>query len=113
LAFHLQQLLQKQHEHGVDLGVHPDQSLMGSQSTAKTIFLLSSMVGWMLLGAALIYLFPAIADLILHSERTHTWLTTLRRSNYSPSLALMVGSMLLVLEIVANWIWYSRYDGKL
>jgi hypothetical protein len=53
---------------------------MGSQSSAKTIFLLSSMVGWMILGAALIYLFPAIADLTIHSERTHTWLTTLSRT---------------------------------
>jgi hypothetical protein len=86
---------------------------MGSQSSAKTIFLLSSMVGWMILGAALIYLFPAIADLTIHSERTHTWLTTLSRSQYRPSLALGVGSVLLVLEIIANWVWYSRFDGKI
>jgi hypothetical protein len=86
---------------------------MGSQSSAKTIFLLSSMAGWMVLVAALIYLFPAIADLAIHSERTHTWLVTLSRSNYSPSLALGVGSILLILEIAANWIWYSRFDGKI
>jgi hypothetical protein len=86
---------------------------MGSQSSAKTIFLLSSMVGWAIVGAALIYLFPAIADLVIHSERTHTWLVTLSRSNYSPSLALGVGSILLILEIAANWIWYSRFDGKI
>jgi hypothetical protein len=86
---------------------------MGSQSSAKTIFLLSSMVGWMILGAALIYLFPAITDLTIHSERTHTWLTTLSRSQYRPSLALGVGSVLLVLEIIANWVWYSRFDGKI
>ncbi len=86
---------------------------MGSQSSAKTIFLLSSMAGWMVLVAALIYLFPAIADLTIHSERTHIWLVTLSRSNYSPSLALGVGSILLILEIAANWIWYSRFDGKI
>jgi hypothetical protein len=86
---------------------------MGSQSSAKTIFLLSSMVGWMILGAALIYLFPAIADLVLHSERTHTWLETLSRSSYRPSLAVGVGSFLLAVEIAANWIWYSRFDGKI
>jgi hypothetical protein len=86
---------------------------MGSQSRAKTVFLLSSMVGWMVLVAALIYLFPAIADFAIHSERTHTWLTTLSRSDYRPSLALGVGGILLILEIVANWIWYSRFDGKL
>jgi hypothetical protein len=87
--------------------------MMGSQSSAKTIFLLSSMVGWMILGAALIYLFPAIADLVIHSERTHTWIETLSRSNYRPSLAVGVGSLFLVIEIVANWVWYSRFDGKI
>jgi hypothetical protein len=86
---------------------------MGSQSNAKTIFLLSSMVGWMILGAALIYLFPAIADLVVHSERTHTWLITLNRSNYNPTMALGVGGILLMLEIAANWVWYSRFDGKI
>jgi hypothetical protein len=86
---------------------------MGSQSSAKTIFLLSSMVGWMILGAALIYLFPAIADLAIHSARTHTWIETLNRSNYRPSLAVGVGSILLVIEIAANWVWYSRFDGRI
>jgi hypothetical protein len=87
--------------------------IMGSQSTAKTIFLLSAMAGWMLLGAALIYVFPAIANLIVPSNRTHIWLETLSRSNYRPDLALGVGGILLVLEIAANWVWYRQFDGKL
>jgi hypothetical protein len=86
---------------------------MGSQSKAKTIFLLSAMVGWMVLGAALIYLFPAIANLLVHSDLTHTWLETLNRSNYRPDLALGVGGILLVLEIAANWVWYRQFDGKI
>jgi hypothetical protein len=86
---------------------------MGSQSSAKTIFLLSSMVGWAVLGAALIYLFPAIANHFINSERTHTWIETLSRSNYRPELAVGVGGILLVLEIAANWIWYRQFDGKI
>lgn len=86
---------------------------MGSQSTAKTIFLLSAMVGWMVLGAALIYGFPAIANLLFPSDLTHTWLETLSRSNYRPGLALGVGGILLALEIAANWVWYRQFDGKL
>lgn len=85
---------------------------MGSQSTAKTIFLLSAMVGWMVLGAALIYLFPAIAHLTLHSNRTQVWMETLSRSNYRPDLAIGAGIILLVLEIAANWVWYRQFDGK-
>ncbi len=86
---------------------------MGSQSTAKTIFLLSSMVGWAVLGAVLIYLFPAIANHLINSERTHTWIETLSRSNYRPKLAVSMGSILLGLEIAANWIWYRQFDGKI
>jgi hypothetical protein len=86
---------------------------MGSQSSAKTIFLLSAMAGWMLLGAALIYLFPAIANLIIHSDRTHLWIDTLSRSNYRPDLALGVCGVLLAVEIAANWIWYRQFDGKI
>ena len=41
---------------------------MGSQSTAKTIFLLASMIGWLIVGAALMYLFPFIADRLIASE---------------------------------------------
>lgn len=67
----------------------------------------------MLLGAALIYLFPAIAHFVLHSDRTSVWMETLSRSHYNPSLALGVCGILLTLEIAANWVWYSQFDGKL
>ncbi|MBE9028306.1 hypothetical protein IQ266_00865 [filamentous cyanobacterium LEGE 11480] len=56
----------------------------------KTVFLVISMVPWILVGGALIYLAPAIADQLLHSETTHMWLTTLGRGGYYPKLATAV-----------------------
>ncbi len=86
---------------------------MGSQSTAKTIFLLASMVGWLLAGAALMYLFPAIANLVVHSDRTALWLNNLARGGYHPLLGTAACVGLIAAEALANWIWYSRYDGKI
>jgi hypothetical protein len=85
---------------------------MGTQSTAKTIFLLTSMVGWLILGAALIYLFPIVFDILIRSERTALWLKTLSRSGYNPMLGLKVGGIVLMIEVAANWIWYGRFEGK-
>lgn len=56
----------------------------------KNVFLVMSMVPWLLVGGALIYLAPAIADKLLHSETTATWLTTLGRGGYYPKLAIEV-----------------------
>lgn len=86
---------------------------MGSQSTAKTIFLLASMVGWLAVGAALMYLFPLVADWLVSSEVTHTWMQSLGRSGYNPALAWGGGGIALVLTVVGNIIWYQRFDGKL
>jgi hypothetical protein len=85
---------------------------MGTQSTAKTIFLLTSMVGWLILGAALIYLFPMIFDRLIHSDRTALWLKTLSQGGYSPVLALEISGIILAIEIAANWIWYRKFEGK-
>jgi hypothetical protein len=45
---------------------------MGSQSTAKTLFLLASMAGWLIVGAALMDLFPLLADRLVASDLTQT-----------------------------------------
>jgi hypothetical protein len=82
---------------------------MGSQSTAKTIFLLVSMVGWLLVGAALVYLSPSIADQVLSSETTHLWMKTLSRSGYNPTLAWAGGSITLALLGMGNLIWFQRF----
>ncbi len=60
--------------------------------TSKTIFLVSAMIPWALVGGALIYLSPKMADNILHSPTTATWLVTLGRSGYNPTLATQVGA---------------------
>ncbi|MFB2896750.1 hypothetical protein ACE1CI_27885 [Aerosakkonemataceae cyanobacterium BLCC-F50] len=89
------------------------QLLMGSQSTAKTIFLLASMVGWLIVGASLMYLFPAIADWLISSERTHLWMHTLSRSGYNPLLAWAGGGITLVITVSGYIIWHLRFEGKI
>ncbi len=80
--------------------------MIGKQSTAKTVFLLGSMVGWLIVGAALMYLFPAIADRLLASDLTHLWMTNLTRSGYNPTLGWLGGGMALGLTAAANGLWY-------
>lgn len=78
---------------------------MGSQSTAKTIFLLVSMVGWLIVGAALMYLFPLIADRLLSSDLTALWMTNLTRGGYDPMLAWVGGGTALALTVLGNVLW--------
>lgn len=86
---------------------------MGSQSTAKTVFLLASMVGWLIVGASLMYLFPLVTDWIVASELTHRWMASLGRSGYNPMLAWVGGGITLAITIAANVVWYQRFEGKL
>jgi uncharacterized protein YqgC (DUF456 family) len=86
---------------------------MGSQSTAKTIFLLASMVGWLIVGAALMYLFPFIANLLVSSDLTHLWMKNLSRSGYDPILALVGGGIALAVIALINLIWHQRLEGKI
>jgi hypothetical protein len=86
---------------------------MGSQSTAKTIFLLASMVGWLIVGASLIYLFPLLADWLVSSDLTHQWMKTLSRGGYNPILAWLGGGIALVVTVLANIIWNQRFEGKI
>lgn len=85
---------------------------MGSQSTAKTVFLLSSMVGWLLVGAALMYLFPVVADWLVGSEQTHLWLETLTHGSYNPRLGWIGGGTALAVTVTGNVIWYQHFEGK-
>ncbi len=85
---------------------------MGSQSTAKTIFLLVSMVGWLIVGAALMYLTPFLADLFVSSDVTHLWMKNLSRGGYDPNLAWVGGGIALIATVLGNIIWYQRFEGK-
>ncbi|GAB4380432.1 MAG: hypothetical protein Kow00121_36690 [Elainellaceae cyanobacterium] len=85
---------------------------MGSQSTAKTIFLLASMVGWLIVGASLMYLFPVLADWFVSSDLTHLWMKNLSRSGYDPMLAWVGGGITLAITVLANIIWHQRFEGK-
>ncbi len=82
------------------------------QSTAKTFFLLASAVGWLIVGASLIYLMPVAAHTLRPSELTDTWIETLGRSGYNPMLAIVGGGAALVLTVVANALWYQKFEGK-
>jgi hypothetical protein len=85
---------------------------MGRQSTVKTIFLLASMVGWLIVGAALMYLFPVVADRLVSSDLTHQWMKTLGQSGYNPMLAWVGGGITLAITVLANIIWHQRFEGK-
>lgn len=86
---------------------------MGSQSTAKTIFLLASMVGWLIVGAALMYLFPVMADRLVASDLTHLWMQNLSHSGYNPMLAWVGGGIALTVIVLATIIWHQRFEGKI
>ncbi|MBF2036322.1 MAG: hypothetical protein IGR92_12825 [Leptolyngbyaceae cyanobacterium T60_A2020_046] len=85
---------------------------MGTQSTAKTIFLLASMVGWLIVGAACMYLFPVLADGLVGSDRTHLWMMNLSRGGYDPALGWVGGGVALVLTVLGNVVWYQRFEDK-
>ena len=97
----------------LNLGCSQLRGEMGQQSTAKTVFLLTSMVGWLIIGAALMYLVPTFLDLFFPSERTHLWMTNLARGGYRPILAMVGGGITLSLTVLGNFIWYQQFEGKL
>jgi hypothetical protein len=86
---------------------------MGSQSTAKTIFLLVSMVGWLIVGASLMYLFPLLSDQLVSSETTHLWMKNLSRHGYNPMLAWVGGGITLIVTSLGSLIWHQRFEGKI
>ena len=81
-------------------------------SKAKTFFLLASMVGWLIVGASLIYLMPVAANLVRPSELTGTWMETLTRGGYNPMLAIIGGGAAFILTVVGNLLWYQKVEEK-
>lgn len=86
---------------------------MGTQSTAKTIFLLGAMGGWLLVGAALMYLFPAIANAVYPTPTTHLWMTNLTQGGYRPELGGAVGGVAFGVTAGATALWYRYFDGQI
>ncbi|EDX83901.1 hypothetical protein S7335_1598 [Synechococcus sp. PCC 7335] len=82
------------------------------QSVAKTIFLLSSAVGWLIVGASLIYLVPTAIDRISPSPTSQIWMETLGRSGYNPQLAIVAGGIAFVVTVAGNAFWYYKFEGK-
>jgi hypothetical protein len=85
---------------------------MGSQSPTKTIYLLVVMVGWLIVGASLMYLFPVMADALVSSERTHLWMENLSRGSYNPMLGWVGGGITLTITVVGQLIWHQWFEGK-
>lgn len=82
------------------------------QSLPKTLFLLTSAIGWLIVGASLIYLVPFTLNLLRPSELTSTWMSTLSRSGYNPMLAINGGGIALIITTLGNLIWYQKFEGK-
>jgi hypothetical protein len=86
---------------------------MGSQSTAKTVFLLTSMIGWLIVGASLMYLFPWCSDRLVSSNTTHLWMKNLSQNGYNPMLAWIGGGIALVITSLGSLVWHQRFEGKI
>ena len=71
------------------------------------------MGGWLIVGAALMYLFPFIADRLISSERTHLWMETLSRSGYNPMLGWAGGGITLIAVLLGHLVWQQRFEGKI
>ncbi|MGB3788581.1 MAG: hypothetical protein WA949_11270 [Phormidesmis sp.] len=82
------------------------------QSTAKTIFLLASAVGWLIVGASLIYLVPAAINALRPSTTSGVWMETLGRSGYNPQMAIAGGGLALVLTVAGNALWSQKFEGR-
>ena len=86
------------------------------QSTAKTVFLLASAAGWLIVGASLIYLVPIAINTFMPSDVTNVWMDTLARGGYKPQLALYGGGVAFVLTVAINALWYQslaeKFDSK-
>ena len=70
------------------------------------------MVGWLIVGASLMYLFPLMADVLVSSDRTHLWMENLGRGGYNPMMAIIGGGITLVVTVAGNILWYQRIESK-
>lgn len=84
-------------------------STSNDQVDGKSIYLVASLVGWMLVGGALIYLAPVLANRLFHSDTTEIWMETLTRGGYNPMLSIVGGGIALVATVTGHIIWSPKF----
>ena len=70
------------------------------------------MVGWLIVGASLMYLFPAIADRLLGNDLTHAWMVNLSRGSYEPMLGIVAGGSALAFSTILTVVWYQQFEER-
>lgn len=83
--------------------------LSSGKPNGKSIYLVASLVGWMLVGGALIYLAPVLANRLFHSDTTEIWMETLTRGGYNPMISVVGGGIALVATITGHVIWSPKF----
>lgn len=81
----------------------------GGKPDGKSIYLVASLVGWMLVGGAMIYLAPVFANRLFHSDTTEIWMETLTRGGYNPMISVVGGGIALVATITGHVIWAPKF----
>ena len=84
-------------------------STSSGQVDGKSIYLVASLVGWMLVGGALIYLAPVLANRLFHSDTTEIWMETLTRGGYNPMISIVGGGIALVATVTGHIIWSPKF----
>lgn len=70
------------------------------------------MVGWLIVGASLMYLFPAIADRLLGNDLTHTWMVNLSRGSYQPMVGMIAGGIAFAFSTILTVVWYQQFEER-
>jgi len=68
------------------------------------------MVGWLIVGAALMYLSPFLVNQVISSDLTQLWMKNLSRGGYNPMLAAIVGGIVLLVNGLGYVVWYQRFE---
>ena len=84
-------------------------STPSGQLDGKSIYLVASLVGWALVGGALIYLAPVLANRLFHSDTTEIWMETLTRGGYNPMISIVGGGIALVATVTGHIIWSPKF----
>lgn len=79
------------------------------KSNGKSIYLVASLMGWILVGGALIYLAPVLANRLFHSDTTEIWMETLTRGGYNPMISIVGGGLSFVATITGHIIWSPKF----